>query len=122
MLIDRLSNLLSRYNPARLAPAVLINEWARRLPEKGIASKELMICDGRHRLHEVISLGGFPVIGEIGVFKGDFAQFLKSRYRPSPAMLMETIASRVAASFYLKMRCECSDRTLRSCFMKATVK
>jgi hypothetical protein len=89
MFIYRLSNLLLRYNPARLAPAVLINEWARRLPEKGTVAKELMILDGRHNLHEAIPLGGFPVIGEIGVFKGDFAKFLKSKYRPSQLHLFD---------------------------------
>lgn len=62
--------------------------WGRRLA-KGIRAKDMKILAGRHLIKEAIELGHSPIIGEVGVFKGDFAMFLREAYLPKELHLFD---------------------------------
>jgi lipopolysaccharide biosynthesis glycosyltransferase len=48
-----------------------------------------IIIDGREELHTVLQLSDNPVIAEIGVFKGDYAEYLLQYFKPKQLFLID---------------------------------
>ncbi len=56
---------------------------------KNVAHPELRCFENRTLINRAITFDNTPVIGEIGIFKGDYAKFLIETYRPKEMHLFD---------------------------------
>ena len=56
---------------------------------ESLADGALRLYDSRNQIDQLIAFDSPPVIGEIGIFEGDFAKFLINRYQPAEMHLFD---------------------------------